>query len=200
MNKKFLLATKNKNKIIEFKNILNQYNIDTIDLNNVDIEEPVETGETFKENSNLKAKYYGDKMSCCAIADDSGLCITALNNFPSIYAGRYAKQCGGYLEAFNDLQEKLKDKQNKSAFFICHLSFYDFDKQKMYDFEGRIDGKIIFDEESMKSQDFFGYDPIFFPDGYDKSFTQIGSEIKNKISHRARAIEQFKDFLKDFNK
>ena len=187
---KILLATKNNGKIKEFNELLKNFNVEVLSLKNFDIEEPEEAGSSFEENSALKAKYYGESLGMSAIADDSGFCINALNNFPSIYSSRINGDNKTYLNTFNFLQLLLKynNISDFSAHFSCVISFYNFDTKKINSFEGRVNGKLVF---SIKGSNGFGYDPIFVPDGYDKTFAEMSMEEKNKISHRAKALEKF---------
>ena len=187
---KILLATKNEGKIKEFQQLLKSFNIEILSLKNFDIEEPEETGKTFEENSALKAKYYSENLGISTIADDSGFCINALNDFPNIYSSRVNGNNKDYLNTFNFLELLLKynNINDYSAHFCCVISFYNFNTKKIHSFEGKIDGKLDF---SIKGSNGFGYDPIFIPNGYNKTFAEMSIEEKNKISHRAKALEKF---------
>lgn len=195
MIEKILLATKNQGKIQELQNILNKFNIKVLSLNDFSIEEPEETGLTFAENSSLKAKYYGELLNISAIADDSGLCIDELNNFPAIYSARLNNGDKNYFYAFNVLQLMLKynNIEDFTAHFVCNISFYNNKNKTINSFEGNVYGKLQF---PAKGDAGFGYDPIFVPDGYNKTFAELGSVEKNKISHRARALEKFVEWFK----
>ena len=195
-NKKLLLATKNKGKIEEFQKILTD--IDIMSLNDFKIEEPEENGKSFSENSALKARYYGENLKISAIADDSGLCVDELDNFPSIYSSRFNNGNKDYSYAFNALELLLKYKnaEDYSAFFVCNISFYNYDTKIINSFEGKVYGRLTF---PSRGDNGFGYDSIFIPDGYDKTFAEMTSEEKNVISHRARAVEKFRNWF-DKNK
>ncbi|MBR2141549.1 MAG: RdgB/HAM1 family non-canonical purine NTP pyrophosphatase [Rickettsiales bacterium] len=182
-----LLATKNKGKIKEMRDIIKNVNITSLD--DFDIEEPKETGSTFAENSSLKAKYYGEKLKISAIADDSGLCVDGLNNFPGIYSARFNNGCKDYSYSFNALELLLKynNIRDYSAHFVCNVSFYDFNTKITTSFEGVVKGKLKFPPSGNGG---FGYDPIFVPDSYSKTFGEMSADEKNTISHRARAIKK----------
>lgn len=190
MIKQILLATKNQGKIREMQEILNKFDIEVLSLNDFDIEEPEETGKTFVENSVLKAKYYGEHLNISAIADDSGLCVDELNNFPAIYSARLNNGNKDYTYAFNVLKLLLEynNIEDYSAHFVCNVSFYNNENKSVNSFEGNVYGKLRFPASGTEG---FGYDPIFVPDGYKKTFAELGSVEKNKISHRARALEKF---------
>lgn len=193
MGEKILLATKNQNKIKELKTILNNFNFEVVSLNDLcgikEPEEPEETGKTFAENSSLKAKYYGDCLKMSAIADDSGLCVDELNNFPSIYSSRLNNNNKDYNYSFNVIKLLLEynNIEDYSAHFVCNISFYNYKNKSINSFEGNAYGKLKF---PASGENGFGYDPIFIPDGYLKSFAEIEAEEKNKISHRVKAIEK----------
>ena len=193
---KILLATKNQGKINELQKILTQFNIEVMSLNDYTIEEPEETGKTFTENSILKARYYGEKLNISAIADDSGLCINELDNFPSIYSARINNGNKDYTNSFNVLELLLKYKNitDYSAKFVCSISFYNNKTKSVNSFEGNVYGKVRFPASGNNG---FGYDPIFVPDGYFKSFAELTQDEKNKISHRAKALEKFVNWFKD---
>lgn len=188
--KEILLATKNDGKIKEFKKLLEKFNVEVLSLRDFSIEEPEETGKTFEENSVLKVRYYAENLKISALADDSGFCVNALNNFPAIYSSRLNGTNTNYLNTFNVLELLLKynNISDYSAHFCCSISFYDFTTKKVNSFEGKIEGKLDF---SIKGTNGFGYDPIFIPNGYDKTFAEMDMDEKNKISHRALAFDKF---------
>lgn len=192
---KVLIATTNKGKIAEFKKLFSNFDVDTLSLEDFPtIEEPAEDGKTFEENSIIKAKYYGEKFKISTIADDSGFCVKALDNFPGIHSARMVpnkdyKNYGAKL-----LQDKLKEKNTNdlSAFFVCNITFYDYDLKKSNSFEGSINGNLTFPPVGDNG---FGYDPMFTPNGYTKTFGEMDIKEKNKISHRAVALEKFKEWF-----
>ena len=161
------------------------------------IEEPEETGRTFEENSLEKAKYYAEKLKISTIADDSGLSINALDGFPAIYSGRFnngeKKDFSFVFNAIN-LLLKYKNIDDYSASFFCCITYYDFDKKIYNSFLGEIKGNLRFPPTGKNG---FGYDPIFVPKGYDKSFAEFSMDEKNSISHRAKALAKFKNWIEE---
>ncbi len=187
-----LLASHNDHKAEEIRKLLpEKFLLST--LNDIQyFDEIVENGSTFKENAWIKSKTGFEISELPTFSDDSGLCIQALNNAPGIYSARYAGT-GNSKDNIEKVLSELEGKTDRNAYFICVICFYD-GKETQF-FEGRIDGKII---EQEKGNDGFGYDPIFIPNGYDKTFAELPQEEKNKISHRAKALKQFIDFLNTY--
>ena len=144
-------------------------------------------GKTFEENALIKAKTYYNKYHLPTISDDSGLVVKALNGAPGIYSKRYSG--GNDQDNINLLLKKLKNEKDRSAFFECAICYYDGDAHY---FIGKCHGDIGFIPEG---DDGFGYNPIFLYNG--KSFAQISLDEKNKISHRARAINEFVKYIKE---
>ncbi len=186
---KLVIASNNPGKAKEISVLLAPYNIEVISVTDLNIEEPYESGITFAENSRLKAEYYGKLLKLPALADDSGICIDALDGFPGIYSARIAGPNKDYDKAFNDIEAKLLEKNlvSSPAHFICSLSLWQPDIA-MQDFEGRIDGIISF---PAKGDQGFGFDPVFTPNGYNQRFAEMNPEAKNKISHRFLAFKKF---------
>lgn len=196
---KILIASNNQHKIIEFQAIFRTLdNIKFLTPRDLNLEiEIEENGTTFEENSIIKAKKYFEISKIPTIADDSGLIVPDLNNEPGIYSARYAGI--GSTDNLNrqKLLEniKLKGLIEPKAKFICIICFYDGNNE--YIFNGECQGKIIDNERGNNG---FGYDPIFVPDGFSLTFAELNSEIKNKISHRAKALEKFKFFMNEYLK
>jgi XTP/dITP diphosphohydrolase len=189
---KLLLASANEHKISEFKDIIILFgkDIDLITLADVSNEkfEVIEDGKNLEENSFKKAKAYFDKFQIPTVADDTGLEVYCLGNLPGVHSARFAgEHCDD-----KDNREKLINMLNKCdsvewfARFRTSICFYDGVEAKYYD--GICSGKVINEERGDNG---FGYDSLFIPDGYDKSFAELDPEIKNKISHRRRAIDAF---------
>ena len=192
--RKIVLASNNKHKAEEIKEMLD--NVEIITLNDIgyfnDIEE---TGETFLENALIKAetisKYLKEKnLDYDVLADDSGLCCTSLNLAPGVYSARYAGEHGNNIENRKKLINDLSDK-DKTAYFNCTMVLYHIDGTYEYR-EGKTYGKII-DEEIGDTS--FGYDCIFLSDDLGKTFGEATHEEKNKVSHRGRAIETIKEVI-----
>ncbi len=194
--KPLIIASKNQGKINEFKDLLQEYDIEIKSLLDYEeIPDVEETGTTFHENAALKAKTIGDLLNCPVIADDSGLMIDALDGRPGVYSARYAG------EESDDEKNNLKvlkemesvDEDKRSARYIAVLAFYRPGEEVIFR-EGYCEGEIIFGERGKHG---FGYDPIFIPQGYTKTMGQLKSYEKNIISHRAEALHQFKKWLNE---
>lgn len=187
--KKIVLASNNQHKVKEFREILNDYEVVTMEEIGYtdDIEE---TGETFAENALIKAEtihnYLKDKgLDYIVVADDSGLCCEALDGAPGVYSARYAGEHGNNEANRAKLKKNLEGK-DRTAYFVCNIVvYYSNGEHKL--FEGRTYGKII-DEERGKAD--FGYDCIFLSDELNKTFGEATEEEKNSVSHRGRAIQE----------
>lgn len=179
-----ILASNNSGKIREFKDILKNYHINVLSLSHIGFnDEIVEDGKTFMENALIKAKTISKKYNCITIADDSGICVEALNNEPGIYSARYAHTRND-IDNNNLLLKNLGNNKNRRAFYECSIVVY-FPNDKYYHYNGVCYGKIGYEPIGDKG---FGYDPLFYPDGFDTTFGIIDSVTKNKISHRGKAI------------
>ena len=188
-----IFASHNKGKIAEITEMLKPLRIAVKSALDMELPDVEETGSTFAENSLLKSKTIAELTGIPCIADDSGLCVDALNGAPGVYSARYAPD-----RDFDRGMDKLlaemtaSGNQSRKAHFSCVISLaYPNGEYKL--FEGRVDGQIA--PEKMCGPDGFGYDPLFIPDGYDCSFAQMGKEAKNKISHRGRAMNLLKAYL-----
>lgn len=197
--KKILLATGNQGKVLEFGKLFENFNnVELLSLKDFEkIEEPEETGKTFEENSLQKSTYYGEKLKISTIADDSGLWVNALGGFPGIYSGRFNNgEKKDFSFSFNALKLLLdyNDIKDFSAKFCCSITFYNFETKEHNSFLGEIEGKLIFPPRGNGG---FGYDPIFMPNGYNKTFGEFTMEEKNSMSHRGIALKKFEDWLKN---
>lgn len=187
--KTIVLASNNKHKVKEFKEILKDYNIITLnDINYFD--EIEETGETFEENAFIKAKtiynYLKEKnLDYIVIADDSGLCVDSLGGMPGVYSARYSGIHGNDKANREKLQKELKEK-DRSAYFICKIIVY-YANGEYKSFEGKTFGKITKEEYGSKD---FGYDCIFYSNDLNKTFGEATEEEKNSVSHRGRTIRE----------
>ncbi len=187
-----VFASHNEGKIKEIKKLLAPYGIkvkSALDMNLPDVEE---TGKTFEENSLLKSRTIAKLVNMPCLADDSGLCVDALNGAPGVYSARYAPN-RDFDKGMEKLLAEMEKSPNKSrnAHFSCVISLAWPDGQYKV-FAGQVDGKIAFHKMGAGG---FGYDPLFVPEGFTSSFAQMSQEEKNKISHRGRAVEKLKDFL-----
>ena len=196
-----LIASGNQGKVKEIAELLKEVGIKAISAAEFNLEEPEENGISFEENSQIKAKYYGEKTGMVALADDSGLCIDALGGDPGIYSARWAlneKAEKDFALAFERIKQQLIaknidiEKDKISAHFICNLSLFNPESEEMISFEGRVDGVINL---PAKGDNGFGYDPIFIADGMNQTFGEILPEQKDLISHRTRAFEKLKEFF-----
>lgn len=187
-----VFATNNKNKLREVHAIL-AGKITIQSLSDINCEEDIpETGTTFRENASQKSHYIVERYHKSCFADDSGLEVEALNDEPGVYSARYSGSRD--MDRNMDLVLKnLSDQSERSASFVTVISLVLDGKE--YFFEGRVKGKIIGDKRGSKG---FGYDPIFVPDGYDRTFAEMTNEEKNAISHRAIAVKKLVDFLLSF--
>lgn len=188
-----IFATHNNNKVKEVTKMLPSY-LSMKSLTAIDFfEEIEETGETFEENALLKAKTIFNKTGKNVFADDSGLVIEALDGAPGVYSARYA----GTGKDEDNIAKALKEldgKTNRKAYFISIFCLILNGKE--YFFEGRVNGTIA---TEIMGDNGFGYDPIFIPDGFSKSFAQMTPEEKNAISHRGKAIGKLNNFLTNLN-
>lgn len=202
---KIILATNNDHKISEIKNILGE-GFDVLSLKEVGIDTDIEeNGQTLQENSYIKAAFVADSLeksgyphSFIVAADDTGLEVEALNGAPGVHSARYAEGTDHNSEAnMARLLRELEGEENRKACFRTVISLIESsdttEEQEALFFEGRVDGIILTEKHGSEG---FGYDPIFQPEGYDKSFAELGNDIKNGISHRARAVQKMTEFLK----
>ncbi len=191
---KLIIASHNEGKIAEIKTLLSPLNIEVQSANELHLPDVEETGKTFEENAVLKAKTLSKMCGIPCLADDSGLCVEALDGRPGVYSARYApnRDFGEGMKLLLNEMSQAKSKE-RDAHFVCVMALSCPDK-KVKVFEGRIDGRIT--EEPMGDKG-FGYDPIFVPNGYDKSFAQLDAEIKNSMSHRKKALEKVVNFIKE---
>lgn len=151
---------------------------------------PIESGETFEENSLIKSREAARLSGMISMADDSGLCIEALNGAPGLYSARYA---GTQDEKIKRILNELDGEENRRAKFVCTMSLVDGSGNILHITKGECHGQII---KERKGTNGFGYDPIFLPDGYDITLAQMSDEGKNSISHRGRALVKMIDYIK----
>ena len=192
-NLKIFLATGNKHKIDEISDIFSGIeNVEILSIKDgIEIPEVIEDGTTFEENSKKKAVEIAKFLNMIAIADDSGLCVDALNDEPGVYSARYSGT-GDDLKNNEKLIENLKGIENRKAKFISVITLAK-PNGETFSFEGEILGKII---DNPRGNTGFGYDPHFYVEEYQKTLAEL-PELKNKISHRAKALEKLKKELKN---
>ncbi|MEF9951268.1 MAG: ribonuclease PH [Clostridium sp.] len=192
---KMVIATNNDHKVVEFKKIMDTLCIDVISQREAGIElEVVEDGDTFEANSFKKASSVKELTECAVLADDSGVEVFHLDLAPGVYSARYAGEDATDSENRIKLLEALKDVplDKRGARFVTVLTLITPEGEKITA-RGEVRGKIINEE---RGENGFGYDSIFIPDGYDKTFSELSLEEKNKISHRSRALAHLKSKLK----
>ena len=190
---KLLIGTNNKGKLKEIKDLLPK-NLEIYSPQDFKIKSPVENGNTFEENSSIKAKYFSKKSKIISLSDDSGLEVDLLKKDPGIYSARWGGKKGDFKKAMNRVFKELdkKDKNWKQkkivARFVCVLSIYNLNK-KLISSIGKIEGSI---SPVMKGKNGFGYDPIFIPKGKKITFGEMKSSKKYKIDHRFKAFKKIK--------
>ena len=193
---KLLIGTNNKGKYKEIKDLLPKY-IKTHSTSEFKLKSPREDGQTFKENSIIKSKYFSKKTKLICLADDSGLEIDILDKSPGIYSARWGGKKGDFKKAINKVYKELSKKDKNWRFkkvkarFICALSICYLDK-KIASVLGKVEGYI---SEKPKGKNGFGYDPIFIPKNKKKTFGEMSSLQKYKIDHRFDAFKKIKKFL-----
>lgn len=192
MNKEICLSTNNKGKLREYRELLSPLGYVIYTPNDLNIKlEVEETGKDYRENSYLKALALSKLVSFPVIADDSGLEILALDNFPGLYSSRFEESCGSYPKAYEKIFEMLKGK-SRDARFVCCICYLESPTSKPLYFEGDVKGKIT---TSPHGSNGFGYDPIFYCTENNKYFGELSEEEKNSISHRYKASKKLSLFL-----
>lgn len=187
-----VLATSNKNKIKEFREILKEFPVELKSLEDFGpIPEAIEDGATFDENAYKKAHHTAKILGIPAIADDSGLSVDGLGGKPGVYSARYAGPNATDEQNCEKLLEELRGTENRKAHFTCVLSVA-VPSGPALTYEATCDG-IILDEKRGESG--FGYDPLFYFEEFDKTFAELSMEEKNKVSHRGKALREFQNEL-----
>ena len=188
---KIVFATNNKHKLEEIKDILGK-EFEIVSLAEIGCHEDIpETGATLEENARQKSSYVVEHYGQNCFADDTGLEVDALNGEPGVHSARYAEGTDHDSEAnMRKLLSKMANVKDRTARFGTVISLIINGVE--HQFEGRVDGRIATEKHGKEG---FGYDPIFIPEGYDKSFAELGEEVKNQISHRARAVKKLAEYL-----
>ena len=194
--KEIVVASHNDGKVEEIRGLLKKYKFKIFSLKKFSHIEPKENGKTFIENSVIKAVSALKITGLPSISDDSGLCIPALNNDPGIYSARWAGKGKNFDLAAKKIEKKLFEKyRNKQklfkAFFCCALSIA-LPDGTIKSFEGKVFGTLQF---PPKGENGFGYDPIFIPKGYKKTFGEMKYSFKERISHRQKAFKKLQNFI-----
>ena len=197
---KIVFATNNEHKLSEIRQILGN-DFEILSLADIGCHDDIpETADTLEGNALQKAQYIFDHYHLSCFADDTGLEVDALGGAPSIYSARYAGEGHDSEANMRKLLHELGENNNRKARFRTVIALIQKEEltsdaipvQNTTFFEGIVEGQII---REKRGHEGFGYDPIFQPDGYDETFAQLGLEIKNRISHRARAVEKLAKYL-----
>lgn len=197
---KLVFATNNAHKLQEIRDILGSA-FEIVSLSDIGCHADIpETGLTLEENARIKSNYVYDHYQLDCFADDTGLEVEALGGAPGVHSARFAEGTDHDSEAnMTKLLKLLEGKENRRARFRTVISLIQREGDnprctREYEFEGIVNGRIATERHGTEG---FGYDPIFIPDGYDKSFAELGEDIKNRISHRAKATAMLATHLRD---
>ena len=192
---KFVLASHNKGKLSELQAILGDLGVEVVSQSDLGLNlEPEENGETFAENARIKARAVMEASGLPAIADDSGLCVDALQGGPGVFSARYGGPGLSDPQKVQLLLRNMRGLTPRTCHFACHITccFPDGDE---LDAEGTCDGTVAF---APMGEDGFGYDPVFFVPRLKKTFAQLSAEEKNAISHRGNALRSFAEQLRTY--
>ena len=190
MKRKLIFATNNAHKLEEIRAIMGD-NIEILSLNDINCHDDIpETAATLEGNASIKAHYIYDHYGMDCFADDTGLEVDCLNGAPGVFSARYAGDGHDSEANMNKLLHEMQGKTDRKARFRTVISLIQHGEENL--FEGIVEGAITTDRQGTSG---FGYDPIFRPDGYDLTFAQLGNEVKNRISHRAKAVASLCHFL-----
>jgi len=191
MKKQLIFATGNAHKLEEVSKVINHDKFHLINLKDVGITEDIaETGDTLEENALIKARYVHQRKTTNVFSEDTGLEVDVLGGDPGVITARYAGPQRDAHDNMDFLLKNLKGKKNRSAQFRAIIALI-IDNQEVL-FEGIIRGKIA---EEKSGHEGFGYDPIFIPEGYNKTFAELPDSVKLSLSHRTRAVNKMVDFL-----
>lgn len=196
MRQRLVIATLNKAKLQELRQMLAELPFVISDLDSPSSVQPIpENGETFTENASLKASGYAKQTGLLTLADDSGLEVDALRGAPGVLSARYAQEGASDAERTTKLLSELTHVQGaaRTARFISVVAIADGDGKIIHVSTGTCEGRIA---EAPQGTNGFGYDPVFIPDGFDRTFAELQPVEKTRISHRARALSGAADFLR----
>lgn len=188
---KLVFATNNKHKLDEVRKITSRHLVEIVSLAEINCFDDIpETADTLEGNALQKAHYIQEKFGLNCFADDTGLEVEALNNAPGVYSARYAGPGHDSEANMKKLLHEMEGKENRKARFRTVIALVW--NGKTYTFDGIVNGIIT---TTKRGENGFGYDPIFIPEGYEQTFAELGNDIKNQISHRAKAVEKLDEFL-----
>ena len=189
--KEIIIASHNPGKVKEINLLLNDIGIKAFPISLFSDIEPIENGSSFSENALIKARNARQLSNKTSLADDSGLCVDALDGAPGIYSARWAGAEKDFDLAMSLIEEKLQGIDNKKAYFICALAIVN-EKNEEYVFEGKINGTLTFPKKGKRG---FGYDPIFIPENHTITFGEMAPNKKDLISHRGVAFKKLKESI-----
>jgi XTP/dITP diphosphohydrolase len=190
---RLVIATHNKGKLVEMRELLGRYGVEAVSADELKLAEPEETGTTFSANARLKAQAAAQASGLAAFADDSGLVVDALDGAPGIYSARWAGPAKDFRPAMEKVEGMLRERdaftpERRKAHFLSVLCVA-WPDGHVEEFEGRVDGTLIWPPRGNQG---FGYDPMFLPDGFDRTFGEMSRDEKHgndrPLSHRARAF------------
>lgn len=188
---KLVFATNNKHKLDEVRKITSRHPVEIVSLAEINCFDDIpETADTLEGNALQKAHYIQEKFGLNCFADDTGLEVEALNNAPGVYSARYAGPGHDSEANMKKLLHEMEGKENRKARFRTVIALVW--NGKTYTFDGIVNGTIT---TTKRGENGFGYDPIFILEGYEQTFAELGNDIKNQISHRAKAVEKLDEFL-----
>lgn len=188
---KLVFVTNNKHKLDEVRKITSHHPVEIVSLAEINCFDDIpETADTLEGNALQKAHYIQEKFGLNCFADDTGLEVEALNNAPGVYSARYAGPGHDSEANMKKLLHEMEGKENRKARFRTVIALVW--NGKTYTFDGIVNGTIT---TTKRGENGFGYDPIFIPEGYEQTFAELGNDIKNQISHRAKAVEKLDEFL-----
>ena len=185
---KIIAATNNKHKVVEIRAILAPIGIEVLSASEAGgIPDVVEDRDTFEGNAAKKATESAEALGLPVLSDDSGLCVNALDGRPGIFSARYGGPGLNDRDRCKKLLKEMNDCEDRKAHFACVIALADGQGNLLGTAMGKCEGEI---DKEMRGEEGFGYDPLFIPNGHEKSFAQLGEEIKNSLSHRKNALER----------
>jgi XTP/dITP diphosphohydrolase len=188
---RLVIASHNQGKVVEIRELVAPFGIDVVSAGELDLPEPEETGDSFAANAALKAHAAAQAARLPALADDSGVVVSALDGAPGIYSARWAEPSKDFMVAMRKVETALGSNPDRRAAFVCVLAVA-WPDGTLVDFEGRIDGTLVWPPRGTRG---FGYDPMFVPTGGDLTFGEMEPAAKHAISHRAIAFRRLVDGL-----
>ncbi|UUX52160.1 RdgB/HAM1 family non-canonical purine NTP pyrophosphatase [Nisaea acidiphila] len=194
--KKLVIASHNQGKVREIRDLVGPLGIEVVSAGELDLPEPEETGTTYIENAELKARAAAEGSGLPCLADDSGLSVTALDGDPGIYSARWAGPGKDFSLAMRKVEDALREKAaagnpDRSAAFVCALTIC-WPDGHTESVEGRVHGDLVW---PPRGENGFGYDPMFVPEGHDRTFGEVDSDWKHSVSHRAIAFEKLLELV-----